>query len=162
MARKRKPEWANVFTPTGPGLYEVRGEHWEKVDSPTVRALSPGGRDNDRMMAGGLSAYPFLDGGVVFCEQMDPEAWSDDVVDDGVWVVGNAALRAVCEVNAIPQPDLLEGEATAPAVETVIDAVRRGVLLMKDRDAQATAITSSSEIRDLVDRASDGTWLSGA
>ena len=144
------------------GLYEVRGEHWGKVDSPTVRALSPGGRGNDRMMAGGLSAYPFLDGGVVFCEQMDLEAWSDDVVHDGVWVVGNAALRAVCEVNAIPQPDLLEGEVTAPAVETVMDAVRRGVLLMEDRDAQATAITSSSEIRELADRASGGTWLSGA
>lgn len=160
MVGKRKPEWEQVFAPADSGLYEVRGEHWGKVDSPAVRALAPGGRDENRMMAGGLIAYPFLDGGVVFCEQVDPEAWSDDVVDDGVWVVGNAALRAVCEVAAIPQPDLLEGETAVPTVEAVMDAVRRGVLLMEDRDTQATAIMYTSEIRKLAEQAS-GTWLSG-
>ncbi len=145
--------WSTAFVQVGPGFYEVLPDYWGRVDSPAVRGLTPVSQRESRLIAGDLNAYPFLDGGVVMCEQVNPEFWSDDVVDDGIWVVGSSALRAVCDVLGIVQPERLDGESAVPSVAEVRLAIQDGRLLLGDWKVQADAITFKSKIAELAHQA---------
>ncbi len=115
-------ESAQPFAVTEPHVHAVHPNFWSLVDSPKVRSLAASTPDGDRPLAGHVAAYPFLDGGVVFCEIEDPDAWDEDVIGDGIWGVGDDVLAAVCEVLDL-QPPMLPTRESPPRTsdERVVD-----------------------------------------
>lgn len=138
-----------VFSMTERGIYAVSAEFWHLVDSSIVRNLAAGHAEGSRLLAGSVSAYAFLDGGVVYSEQEDPDSWDDDAVDDGIWLVGDAALRAVCDVLSLATPDEPQGAAAGRGRrdrKVDLDARRTRI---PDPDEQAEMLTTWSGIRQL-------------
>ena len=86
-----------------------------------VRSLADASAGGERLMAGGMTAYAFLDGGIVYSEHEDPSAWDSDWLGTGIWVVGDDALRAVCDVLGLAPPRRNKTASTASGRDNTMD-----------------------------------------
>lgn len=148
-ARPTASIWSDVFTTVEPGVFAVRGEFWGLVDSPTVRDLASGESGGERLMVGGVSAFAFLDGGVVYSEQVDPDSWDEDVVDDGIWVVGTDVLQVLCGLLDLDPPHQPDPHGAAGSPELRVVDVTAGRTITGDAARQAGLLTTWSGIREL-------------
>jgi hypothetical protein len=144
-------DWTVVFHEWEPGVFFVRGEFWGTVDVSEVRELAATDQIASRLMAGHLLSCAFLDGGLVMVEQVSPDDWDDDCLDDGIWIIGTKALRAVCDVIGVAQPPRFSTEVTVPTLQSVLEQVAERKTSAEDPARQANLITTWTGIKELFD-----------
>lgn len=145
--------WGDVFEAVEPGVFLVGDNFYNALDSREVRQLAAHEQNEERLMAGDLTAFAFLDGGVTFSEQTDPDSWNEDVLEDGIWIVGWLALRAVCDAIGVPPPSRLDGEPGHVPEESLRKAIRERRTTTGDPARQAEMIETWSGARELLTRA---------
>lgn len=131
--------WSQVFIRRRPNVFKVRGQYEYSLPWGRVRGLAVNSESQQRLMAGTTTAWVFLDGGLTVIEKEWPEAYDSDVFADGIWVVGTAALRAVCDVLDLVPPRRLATEAHVPTPDEV----------RADLAAHRTLLTPAKQARHL-------------
>jgi len=144
--------WRDVFSRRGPNIYRVRDEYWELIDDDPVHQLAAHEGTEQRLMAGDSHTLVFLDGGVVFVNHEWPDMFDNDLLSDGIWVVGTLALRAVCDAVGLRPPARLKGESVRPSLQSIRRAVSIGETVAPPKQ-QSDLIQCRSGAEQLLDMA---------
>ena len=134
--------WSSVFFEMSPGVYAVEAEWRYDVDTQSGDLEAARSQEN-RMMAGDATAVAVLDGGILFhsvewVEEESVEVLDDDeVLEDGVYVIGRQCMRLVADSIGVAPP---ESEVNDPNLETLRDLAGRRWVLTGDPARQAKAV----------------------